>query len=123
VHPVALRVDADSEGRAFNDGGEKGGFDAEMLLSLSINLEQGRPEILKDTRHATLLCRQGRTAVRPDDNALIAVGNHGPTVTARRHTGSDRKHLADNAWGDGPRGYCHPDAAADFTQPPVGSPG
>ena len=123
MHPVALRVDADSEGRAFNDGGEKGGFDAEMLLSLSIHLEKRRPEILKDTGHATLLCRQGRAAVRPDDNALIAVRNHGSTITAGRHTGTDGQHLAGDAWGDGARGYCHPDAAADFTQPPVGSPG
>jgi hypothetical protein len=123
MHPVSLRIDTDREGRALDDGCEKWGFDAEVLLSLSIHLEQSRPEVLQNAGHAPLLFGQCRATVRPDDNALIAIGDNGPTISARRYARSNGKHLTGDTGGDCPRGYCYPDPAADFTQPPVGCPG
>jgi hypothetical protein len=123
MHPVALRIDADCEGGALDDGCQERCLDAEMLLSLSVDLEQSRPEVLKDASHATLLFGQSRAAIRPDHDALIAIGNDGPTISAGRYARPDGEHLTCNARRDGACRYGNPDPAADFTQPPVGSPG
>ena len=69
MHGVAFGPCRHGKGRAFDDGRDDRGFDAEMLLAALVDLEHQRAEILKDAGHAFIFDGgKGHAAVRADDD-------------------------------------------------------
>ncbi len=84
VDHILLWAGRDGECRAFDDGGQKRCFHAEMRRFAVIHLEQNRAQILQNARHGVVgIRRNGHATIRRHDNVLRAVFQGRATVGAR----------------------------------------